>query len=256
MSQTVSGLERATITRAMSSGVVRRPAGWIARQRSIIAALSGIFRRAGVSVTPARIAFTAIFRVTSSTASWRTVALEGGLRGRYRAVGLPDPVPARGRHREDVPALGEEAGREEVLHPVDERMRHDVERHVHLGVRDPVRGRGREERLERPEGERVENDVDPGPAPLGVEDLRHLGDRLGPLLVVGGVHVEEDGLRPGGGDLPRDPLDVGLGRLAVEVDAEDVASRPGEGEGRRLRRIRRRPRGRGPTSGLPHGPEC
>ena len=59
-------------------------------------------------------------------------------------------------------------------------------------------GASREERLERPEREGVEDDVDPGPAPLGVEDPHHLGDRLGPLLVVGGVHVEENGLRPGG----------------------------------------------------------
>ena len=92
-------------------------------------------------------------------------------------------------------ALWQEARGEKVLHPVDEGMSHDVQRHVHLGVRDPVSRRVREERLERPERERVEDDVDACPPSLGVEDFRHLGDRLGPLLVVRRVHVEENGLR-------------------------------------------------------------
>src|SRR6185436_14585827 len=42
---------RDTRARATSAGVVRRPAGWSASVRSIMPALPGILRRAGVSVT-------------------------------------------------------------------------------------------------------------------------------------------------------------------------------------------------------------
>ena len=62
----------ATSAFATSAGLVRRPAGCIAVTRSIIASLPGIFRSAGVSVTPARSAFTATPCGASSTAIWRT----------------------------------------------------------------------------------------------------------------------------------------------------------------------------------------
>ena len=66
------GWESATSAAATSGGVVSRPAGCIFWTRSIISSLPGIFRSAGVSVTPARSAFTAILRGASSTASCRT----------------------------------------------------------------------------------------------------------------------------------------------------------------------------------------
>src|SRR5437870_3904702 len=64
----------ATISRATSSGVVRRPLGLRRRAPARIASWPGIFCSAGVSVTPARIALTAIPRGASSEASWRTCA--------------------------------------------------------------------------------------------------------------------------------------------------------------------------------------
>ena len=63
-----------TIASATSCGVVIRPCGLRASVTSIIRWFSGILRRAGVSVTPARIELTAIpppFRA-NSIASWRT----------------------------------------------------------------------------------------------------------------------------------------------------------------------------------------
>jgi hypothetical protein len=54
-----------------------------------------------------------------------------------------------------------------------------------------------------------------------------------PLLVVGGVHVDEQGLGAGGDDRRLDLLDVGEGRPEVEVDAEDLVAL-----------LRQRPRGR------------
>ena len=66
-------------------------------------------------------------------------------------------------------------------------------------------------------------DVDAGPSAFRVQDLRHLGERLGPLLLVGGVHVEEHRPGPGGFDPLGDALHVRERRPAVEVHAEDVA---------------------------------
>ena len=60
---------------------------------------------------------------------------------------------------------------------------------------------------------------------------------------------------PAAVDLPRDPLDIGLGGLAVEVDAEDVASGPGEGEGRAFSESGGGPEDEGPRA-VCHGPEC
>src|SRR5450830_1735145 len=74
----------------------------------------------------------------------------------------------------------------------------------------------------------MHDDVDAGSPALRVEDLRHSGEGLGPLLVVGRVHVEEHGAAPGRLDLLRDAFHVRLRRPAVEVYAEDVAARARE----------------------------
>ena len=62
-----------TIAAATSCGVVIRPVGLRRIEVSMIAWCSGIFISAGVTVTPARIAFTVIPvpRRASSIASWR-----------------------------------------------------------------------------------------------------------------------------------------------------------------------------------------
>src|SRR5439155_1274450 len=63
--------EPAHAARATSSGVVRRPLGLRRRATSLIVSWPGIFWRAGVSVTPARIEFAVIPRGASSEASCR-----------------------------------------------------------------------------------------------------------------------------------------------------------------------------------------
>src|SRR5579871_1323650 len=57
---------------ATSSGAVSRPPGLRRRASSSRTSAPGILRSAGVSVTPARSAFTATPAAPSSTASWRT----------------------------------------------------------------------------------------------------------------------------------------------------------------------------------------
>src|SRR5207302_1205833 len=69
--QYVSGWERTTMARATSSVVVMRPLGLRRRASAMIASWRGIFCSAGVSVTPARIAFAVMPCGASSEASWR-----------------------------------------------------------------------------------------------------------------------------------------------------------------------------------------
>ena len=84
---------------------------------------------------------------------------------------------------------------------------------------------GAGERLERAEGQRMQEDVDL--RPLGCQGV---GDLLA-LLRVGGVHVEVQGAPPGRGDLRLDLLDLRESRLAVEVHAADVEPRLRERDG-------------------------
>ncbi len=51
---------------------------------------------------------------------------------------------------------------------------------------------------------------------------------LAPFLLVGGIHVDEPGLAPEGGDILFHLVDQGEGRSAVEVDAEDVHTLGGQ----------------------------
>src|SRR5205823_4781054 len=63
------------------------------------------------------------------------VRLERRLGGGYRTVKRHHTTAAGARHGEDPAALAEQAAAEQVLHPVDEAVRHDVERHLELSLR-------------------------------------------------------------------------------------------------------------------------
>ena len=136
------------------------------------------------------------------------VRLERGLGRRHRAVAWhtrspPDEVMAKMRA-----AAAQEPARRAVLRPVDEPVRHHVERHVHLRLVRPPSRIGDEE-LERAEGERVQQHADLARLAALVEHVRHRGRDLGALLGVGGVDVEEQACAPERLDLGGDALDVG-----------------------------------------------
>ena len=84
------------------------------------------------------------------------------------------------------------------------------------------------------------------------KDTLHLGGDLRPLLVVGGVHVEEVGLPAHGADLPHDALDIGQGAAPVEVHAEHVEAGAGQREAGGLAEAGRRAEDQGPA-GQPDG---
>jgi hypothetical protein len=113
---------------------------------------------------------------------------------------------------------------------IDEAVGHHVLGHLHLLAVDRLLGVVGEERHERPEGQRVEDDPDvrvgAGGARL-VEPRPEPGESCGALLVVGGVHVDEQRLAAGLGDLALDVLDVLEPGPEVEVDARDPVPGPG-----------------------------
>jgi hypothetical protein len=94
--------------------------------------------------------------------------------------------------------------------------------------------------LEGAERQRVEQHAQaPGLAAL-LEEVGHLAGDLGALVGVGGVDVEEHRLAAERLDLAGDPLDVGHGRLAVQVHAEDVEPGARQCQARRFAESRRR----------------
>src|SRR5439155_1585817 len=128
------------IARATSSGVVRRPLGLRRRATSLIVSWPGIFWRAGVSVTPARIEFAVIPRGASSEAScrmWDSRAALAAETGPYWGSTRAPPDARERRlavevHAEDVEAgasareahrLAEARGGAEDQRPAAERDR-------------------------------------------------------------------------------------------------------------------------------------
>src|SRR5207244_3238753 len=127
------------------------------------------------------------------------VVLGRRLGGRHRPVERHDARAARAGHGEHVAPLAVEAARMEILDPVDEAVRHHVERHLELGlgrllVRDVAH-----EGFERPERERVQEHAQRLPA----RELAGALADLDPLLVVGRVDVEEVGRGAGGAHVLR-----------------------------------------------------
>src|SRR5688572_15076681 len=151
------------------------------------------------------------------------VRLEHRFRRGHGSVRGPHDVVAGGRHREDPRAGSEQSAEEEVLRPVDERVAHHVDRHLELGLRDRLLPRRREERLQGPEGDRVEEHGNAVLRRLAAARPRDFGD---------------------------DPVDVRLGALPVEVDPEYVPARPGEGDRAGLAEAGRGSENEGPTGAV------
>ena len=79
----------------------------------------GMRWRAGVSVTPARMPLTVMPWGISSRASCRMWASRAALAARDRAVGRHREGGALAGHRVQPAAVAEQAGMEQVAHPVD-----------------------------------------------------------------------------------------------------------------------------------------
>ena len=178
------------------------------------------------------------------------IGLERGLgRGDRAVVGQARGAPRR-RHRIDPAALSHEPAPDHFLGPVDEAVGHHVERHVHLRLDHRfLHGVGDEE-LEGAEGEGVEQDPELAHLVARRQDALHLARHLRAPLFVGGVDVEEAGLAAGGLDVGEHALGLGLGGLPVEVHAEDIAARPGEGQARRRAEAGRCPQDERPAAEL------
>ena len=115
-----------------------------------------------------------------------------------------------------------------------------------------------EEGLERAERQRVHQDADvrhaAGLLGLGVEPRPQCRQELGPVAVVGRVHVDEQRLAPVGRDVCLDLVDVGHALAPIEVDAGDVVAGGRQRLGRRLAEAAAGTEDEGPRlSGVGHG---
>ena len=90
-----------------------------------------------------------------------------------------------------------------------------------------------EERLQRPERQRVQHHANVRPvAGASVKHCQQLSDNARPLLVIGGIDVEEQRLSAMRSDLGLDLFDMSHVLAPVEVHAADVVA----GGGQRQRR--------------------
>jgi len=230
-----SGPASIAITRATSVVSVRRPLGLRAAACCVIPSPPGIFRTAGVSVTPARIALT----VTSgagraSTAQLADVGLERRFRGRNGAVARPHPRGSGARHREHAAAAHQEPARECVLDPIHEAMGHHLQRHRHLGRRGETRAVAADERAQTAERERMEQHADRAPAVVVDACGEWRFEHLASLLVVGGVDVEESASRPAARIAAVISSTWTIPARPIEVDAADCEAALGQLSRRRF----------------------
>jgi len=122
---------------------------------------------------------------------------------------------------EDAAVAAEQPSRRQVLRPVDEAVRHHVERHVHLLLADPRLRVVVDERQQRAEGQRVHQHVHVATL---ADALAHGIERGRALVGVGGVDVEEDGVLAGRAHVLLHLQRVRQGRAEVEVHAEDAVA--------------------------------
>ena len=147
-------------------------------------------------------------------------------------------------------APSHEPAAHDLLRPVDEAVGHHVERHVHLDLAHHLLHRVGDEQPQGAEGEGVEHDAELARLAPFPEGALHLDRDLRPLLLVGGVGVEEPCLPAERLDLGNDALGIGQGGLAVEVHPEDMTTRPRQGEARGGAESRGRPEDQGPAGEL------
>ena len=170
---------------------MRRPAGFRARAPALIRSEPGIFWSAGVSVTPARTALIVMLARRQLHRELAHVGLERRLRARDRPVVRQDAGAAAARHGEDPAAGAHQPPGDDVLRPVDEAVRHDVERHVHLILGHGLLGIVGDEGPERAEGEGVEEHPEPALLAARLELALERVQHLGPPGGVRRVDVEE-----------------------------------------------------------------
>src|SRR2546429_2426219 len=84
------------------------------------------------------------------------VRLQRRLGRRHRSIGLPDTRPAGAGHREDPAAVAHQLSCDDVLDPVHQAVGHDIEGHLQLWLVDRVGRSLRDQGLESPERERVQ----------------------------------------------------------------------------------------------------
>ena len=145
------------------------------------------------------------------------MALERGLGRRHGAVSLPDAVSARARHGVDAAPEAHEAAAHERLGPIDEAVRHDVQRHFELPGGDGVFLRIGDVGLQRAEGQAVEQDAHRA---LGVhaQVLLYLIQNALALFMARRVHVVIKRLCAVVPDLFSNALHVGQRGFPVEVN--------------------------------------
>ncbi len=110
--------------------------------------------------------------------------------------------------------------------------------------------RVRDEQAQGAEGEGVEHDAELAHLVPLPQDALHLARDLRPLLLVGGVDVEEARFASERLDLGDDALGIGQGGLPVEVHPEDMTARPGQGDARRRAESRGRAQDQSPAGQL------
>ena len=124
--------------------------------------------------------------------------LQCRFRRRHGSVSRPDAGAAGAGHGEDTTAVAHQLASDQVLHPIDETVRHDIHRHIQMRLGDRVGRRFRNERLERPERQRMEQHAHHTLAPSRLEPSLDLVQNLLTLFCVGRVGVKEHRLTTGG----------------------------------------------------------
>ena len=144
------------------------------------------------------------------------MGLEDRLSRADRAVFRDGLTGAFTGHGVDAAAGFHEAVRDQIARPVDQAVTHDVAGHLHLTLGGHFRRA--HQRTQSAERQRVQQHGDFG----GI--VANPGDHLAALLLVGGVHVEEDRFAAGGANFLLDFGCVRQGLAAVEVDSIDVVA--------------------------------
>ena len=157
------------------------------------------------------------------------VGLERRLRRADHAVAAPHLSRTGAGHGEDTPVFAQQLALEQILDPVHQTVSHDVVGHVHLLL---VHGVLTHQRLERPEGERVQEHAQLLVLLTLGEALDDVVQHLRASLLVGGVDVVEPRLTPHLAQPGDQPFDLRHGRTSVQVNSDDVHAGLGEREGR------------------------
>ena len=118
---------------------------------------------------------------------------ERGFGGRHRTVALDDAVRAGTGHRKNLRAAHEQTRAHQILHPIDERVCHHIERHLDAFAIHGLVGIFGNKGLGASKRHRVQHHLNRTAAHL-LEMFLNSGDDLGAVAVVGDILVEENRL--------------------------------------------------------------